>query len=96
MVNHTHFDRLVLMDLQNTFYLLGIIYMVLGILILIGIVILLFYIKKKIGDLQDFIELRVDQLTHMTLTPVKKASDIVKDILPSSKKARPASAAKRK
>lgn len=83
------------MDLQNTFYLLGIIYMVLGILILIGIVVLLFYIKKKIGDLHDFVELRVDQLTNLTLKPVKKASDIVRDILPTSKKARPATARRR-
>lgn len=73
------------MDLENTFYLLGIVYMILGILILIGIVVLLFYIKKKIGDLHAFVELRVDQLTNMTLTPMKKATDIVKDILPSRK-----------
>jgi uncharacterized membrane protein len=86
------------MDLQSTFYLLGIIYMVLGILILIGIVILLFYIKKKIGDLHDFVELRVDQLTNLTLKPVKKASDIVRDILPTSSKktARTAASARRR
>lgn len=71
--------------------------MILGILILIGIVVLLFYIKKKIGDLHDFVELRVDQLTNMTLKPVKKASDIVRDILPtSSKKPRTASASRRR
>lgn len=69
--------------------------MVLGILILIGIVVLLFYIKKKIGDLHDFVELRVDQLTNLTLKPVKKASDIVRDILPTSKKSRPAAARRR-
>jgi hypothetical protein len=74
------------MDLQNTFYLLGIVYMVLGILILLGIVIMLFYIKKKIGDLHDFVELRVDQLTNLSVKPVKRAADIVRDILPSSKK----------
>jgi uncharacterized membrane protein len=84
-----------LMDLQNTFYLLGIVYMVLGILILIGIVVLLFYIKKKIGDLHDFVELRVDQLTHLTLQPVKKASDIVRDILPTSSKRKTAPAKRR-
>lgn len=79
------------MDLQNTFYLLGIIYMVLGIFILIGIVVLLFYIKKKIGDLHDFVELRIDQLTDVTLKPVRKASHIVKNILHSSKRSSRAS-----
>lgn len=66
------------MDLQNTFYLLGIIYMVFGILILLGIAVLLFYIKKKIGELYDFVEL--------TIKPIKRASDIVRDILPKSRK----------
>lgn len=83
------------MDLQNTFYLLGIVYMILGILILLGIVIMLFYIKKKIGDLHDFVELRVDQLTNLSVKPVKKAADIVRDILPTSSKRKAAVARKR-
>ncbi len=60
--------------------------MVLGIIILLGIVVLLFYIKKKIGDLHDFVELRVDQVTNLGLKPVKKAADIVRDILPTPSK----------
>ncbi len=78
------FVILLLMDIQNTFYLLGIIFMVLGIFILIGIVVMLFYIKKKIGDIHNFIELRVDELTSLTLKPVKNAADMVRDLLPSS------------
>jgi uncharacterized membrane protein len=94
---HRHFATINFMDLQNTFYLLGIIYMILGILMLVGIIVLLFYIKKKIGDIHDFVELRIDQLTNLSLKPVKRASDMVRDILSTSpsKKTRTTAARKR-
>lgn len=75
------------MDIQTTFYLLGSIFMVLGILILIGVVVLLFYVKKKVSDLHDFVELRVNQLTELTVQPVKRAADIARSLIPSQKTA---------
>lgn len=74
------------MDLQNTFYLLGIVYMVLGILLLISIIVLLFYIKVKIGKLQDFIEERINDLLQLTIKPMKKAADTALGILPKVSK----------
>lgn len=74
------------MDIQNTFYLLGSIFMILGILILIGVVVLLFYVKKKVADLHTFIELRINELTELTVKPVKRAADIARSIIPTTKR----------
>jgi hypothetical protein len=70
------------MDLQNTFYVLGIIFMTLSILILLGIAILLFYIKKKITDLHDLVEQRIAEFTKLTIDPLKKASNIARSFFP--------------
>ena len=40
------------MTLENTFYVLGIIFMVMNIAILIGLVVGVFFIKKKIEEIQ--------------------------------------------
>lgn len=53
------------MSLQDLFYLLGIIMMSLASLLLLGIVILLFYIKKKITDLHDTIENKINTVSSL-------------------------------
>lgn len=69
------------MDVQNLFYLMGSIFMILGIIFLIGIIVLLFYIKNKVSDLQNIIEERVNELTHLTIKPVKRAAHAAKTLL---------------
>ena len=74
------------MDLQNMFYGVGIIFMILAILILIGIAVLVFYIRKKIEQTHNFIEKRVNELTEITLKPIQKTATIAKSLLPQSNK----------
>ena len=74
------------MDLQNTFYVLGIVFMTLSILILLGIAILLFYIRKKITDLHDLVESKITEFTELTIDPIKKASNIARAFFPRKAK----------
>lgn len=53
------------MDLQNTFYVIGIIYMGLATLILIGIVVAVFAIKAKINAIQKNIEEKIRTVTDI-------------------------------
>lgn len=60
------------MTLQNTYYILGIVTMSLNILLLIAIVVLLFYIKRKITDItqniQDKLSLAKEVIKHPKAT----------------------------
>lgn len=47
------------MNLQDIFYIVAIIFMTLCILLLIAIGVLLFYVKKKITEIQHFIDEKV-------------------------------------
>lgn len=67
--------------------------MVLCILILLGIAVSVFYIRKKVGDVEHLIEKRIDELTALSVRPIKTATDIAQAILPKPK---PAKKAKRK
>lgn len=64
------------MNLQDTYYLLGIIFMSLSLLILIGIIVLVFYIKKKVTDIHDDIQAKLDDINDYGVKPVKKVIDI--------------------
>ncbi len=64
------------MNLQDTYYLLGIIFMSLSLLILIGIIVLVFYIKKKVSDIHDDIKAKLDDINDYGVKPVKKVIDI--------------------
>jgi uncharacterized membrane protein len=64
------------MNLQDTYYILSIIFMSLSLLILIGIVILVFYIKKKVTNIHDEIQSKLDDINDYGVKPVKKAIDI--------------------
>jgi uncharacterized membrane protein len=52
------------MDLQNTFYTLAIIFMILGIILLIGIAVLLFYIKNKISDIHENVNQKINKFVE--------------------------------
>jgi predicted Holliday junction resolvase-like endonuclease len=66
------------MDLQNTFYVIGIIYMSLMTVIIIALVIAVFAIKAKINEIHRQIEERlhaVIEMVKMGETIVHKAQD---------------------
>ncbi|MGI8420563.1 MAG: hypothetical protein ACR2LN_08070 [Candidatus Levyibacteriota bacterium] len=74
------------MDLQNVFYTVGIIFMVAALLILVGIAVLIFYVKKKIEEVHTSIENSIDSLTALSVKPVQRAVDIARSVLPPQKK----------
>lgn len=43
------------MDLQTLFYTVGIIFMTLGITVFVGAILLVWYIRKKVFDVQRFV-----------------------------------------
>lgn len=55
--------------------------MAINILLLIGIVVLLFYIKKKVTDVYDHVESKIDDLADFATSPVRKTVDAVKSLL---------------
>ena len=64
------------MNLQDAFYIIGIICMSLYTLFLIVMVILLFYIKKKINDLTDIVEKKIEIAKEITNHPKRVAASI--------------------
>jgi hypothetical protein len=74
------------MDIQTVFYVLGIIFMVLSIAILLSIFILLLYIRKKVSDIHHLVENKIEELTELTITPVKKATEVVQTLLAKRRK----------
>lgn len=69
------------MDLQNTFYVIGIIYMGLMTVIVIALVIAVFAIKAKINDIHRRIEEKVHsfvEVAQMGEALVEKAQDFAK------------------
>lgn len=61
------------MTLENTFYVLGIIFMVLNIAILVGIVVGVFFIKKKIEEIQQNVEEKIATVKEVTSQPAELA-----------------------
>lgn len=57
------------MSLQDIFYFVGIIYMSLLSVVLIGIIILLYYIKKKVTEVSQNIERKVSETKEAMLRP---------------------------
>ena len=64
------------MNLQDTFYIIGIICMSLYTLLLIVVVILMFYIKKKINDLTDTVQEQIDTAKEIADHPKRAAAEI--------------------
>lgn len=52
------------MDLQTTFYVMGITFMSLFIILFIALLVLVFYIWRKVSRLQQFIEEKIDDFTN--------------------------------
>lgn len=64
------------MSLENVFYIMAIFYMVLGIILLFALVVGVFYIKKKVDDLQKSIEKKMDMVQKIVHNPAETAIDI--------------------
>ncbi|HSW47822.1 MAG TPA: hypothetical protein VLG67_01965 [Candidatus Saccharimonadales bacterium] len=60
------------MNLQDTFYILGIVFMTMSIVILIAMAILLFYIMKKVTEIHKYIDAKMEDISSIT-SPVKNA-----------------------
>jgi hypothetical protein len=52
------------MDIQTTYYILGIIFMSMCIVLLTGMLILVFYIWRKVTQMQQLIEEKIDDITN--------------------------------
>jgi fructose-specific phosphotransferase system IIC component len=69
------------MSLQDTFYLVGIIYMILFIIMVGVLIVLLFFIKNKIAELHDTIQERLDLLTDKATKPLDAFGNIGSSII---------------
>jgi len=70
------------MSLQDTFYIVAIVFMGLITLLLIAIGVLLFYIKKRVSDITDLAQRKVDDVLTSVSRPIKAAADITSALLP--------------
>jgi len=64
------------MSIQDVFYLFGIIYMVMGIILMIIIGVVLIVIKNKITDLYKLIDEKVDQISNIANDPTGVAINL--------------------
>ena len=52
------------MSLENTFYVMAIIFMAIGYLMMIGLIVAFFYIKTKIDHIQKVVDEKLDQIKN--------------------------------
>lgn len=64
------------MNLQTTFYIMGIIYMTLNIIILISIGVALFIVAKKVFEIQRHIAEAIEAITSIARHPQDLAADM--------------------
>lgn len=64
------------MTLQDVFYIVGLVYMTLGIILLLALVIAVFYIKKKVEDMHKTFEQKLDLVHKIVQRPAESAMDI--------------------
>ncbi len=69
------------MHLQDIFYIMAIALMSLGVIFMLTMVILLFYIKKKITDLQKYITWKVDNIVSLVERPLKTVTNFGANLL---------------
>lgn len=69
MFNSSLSSTIALMSLQDTFYVVAIAFMVLHILLLIGIAIILFIIKRKISEVTNNVEERFYSIKDAFFNP---------------------------
>lgn len=63
------------MTLQDFFYVVGLIYMSLGIILLIALVIAVFYIKRRIDVLHKTFDSKLEMIGRITSHPAESAAD---------------------
>ncbi|MBP9719540.1 MAG: hypothetical protein KBD46_03645 [Candidatus Levybacteria bacterium] len=71
------------MDLQTTFYIMGITFMSLFAILFISMLVLVFYIWRQVSQLQQFIEEKIDDITNR---PGEYAVDIGTAVVSSAVK----------
>lgn len=87
------------MTLQDLYYMVGLVYMSMGIVLLVALVFAVFYIKKRIDDLHKMVDKKLEFAEKVMHHPAESAVDIgaqfaeaaiekVKDVLEKSKKAK--------
>lgn len=64
------------MSLQDLFYMVGLFYMTMCIVLLMALVIAVFYIKKKVNDMHRTFEEKLEFVKNITSRPVESAVDI--------------------
>lgn len=64
------------MSLQDLFYIVGLFYMTMCIVLLIALVIAVFYIKKKVVDLEQTFEEKLEFVKNITSHPAESAMDM--------------------
>ncbi len=64
------------MSLQDLFYLVGLAYMTMGIVLLIALVFAVFYIKKKVNDMHRTFDEKLEFVRNLTAHPAESAVDI--------------------
>lgn len=74
------------MGLENTFYVIGIIFMSLSVLILICIVVLVFYLKKKVDSIHREIDEKMQDFNVLVANPVKGAAKFASAIISGKSK----------
>ena len=70
------------MDLQNTFYVLGIVVMCLTLIMLIVLVVAVLVIRAKINAIHKMIEEKVDLISNLTnfMRPAATVSKVIKEV----------------
>jgi hypothetical protein len=64
------------MSIQDIFYLFGIVYMVMGIILMIIIGVVLIVIKNKIAAMHRMVEEKIDQINRITENPTDAAINL--------------------
>lgn len=64
------------LTLQNTFYVVGIITMSLVTLLLAALIIVLFYIRAKLGEIVNVVEKRLDEAKDIVTHPARMAETV--------------------
>lgn len=64
------------MSLQDLFYIVGLFYMTMCIVLLLSLVVAVFYIKKKVGDLEHTFEKKLEIISQAASHPAEAAVGI--------------------
>lgn len=71
-------------QLQNTFYIIGIIYMIINILLLLGIGIGIYFVAKAVMDIHKQVSLKIKEVEYIIQHPEEKLAEVGTSILKAS------------